>query len=226
MVEETARRRPVRIAVGIAGLALFMYAVWSAYDHQAMMDWLRALRPLPYFAIIAILPAIGIPTTPLYILAGASFGAGVGLIGSWIALAINAALCFWISRWMRPLFERLLRRFDTELPDWSERERGRLRFALGVKLAPGAPASVKQYALGMSGISFGLYMAVTMLISGVYVAAFVVIGESLLDHRPSRIVSAVGVLAVLVVAVIWYRRRKKAGPGQRSTSSPAASAPA
>jgi uncharacterized membrane protein YdjX (TVP38/TMEM64 family) len=106
------------------------------------------------------------------------------------------------------MFERLLRRFRTELPDFSERDRGGLRFALGVKLAPGAPSFVKQYGLGMSGISFGLYMTVTMLVSGTYAAAFVIIGESLLAHRPSRTAIAVVALVLLVAAAFWYRRRK------------------
>ena len=214
MAEDTKRWRAVKIGGAVAVLGVFMYIVWSAYDHEAVMSWLRNLRPLPYFAVIALLPAIGFPATPLYILAGASFGIGVGLVGSWIALAVNAALCFGIARRLRPLFERLLRRFRSELPDFSEREQGGLRFALGVKLAPGAPAFVKQYGLGLSGISFALYMAVTMLISGVYAAAFVVIGESLLEHRLSRTVSAVVVLAVLAAAVIWYRRRKRGGRPQ------------
>jgi len=193
---------------------VFMYAVWSAYDHAAMLAWLHALRPLPYFAVMAVLPAIGIPTSPFYIVAGASFGIAVGLVGSWIALAVNAALCYWIARRLRPLFERLLRRFKTELPDFSERDRGQLRFVLGVKIAPGAPAFVKQYGLGMSGISFGLYMTATMLISGVYAAAFVIAGESLLDHRLGRMSGAVVALAALIAAAIWYRRRKRGASGQ------------
>jgi hypothetical protein len=64
---------------------------------------LHALRPLPYFAMMAVLPAIGIPISPLYILAGASFGIAVGLVGSLVALAVNATLCYWISSRLRPL---------------------------------------------------------------------------------------------------------------------------
>jgi uncharacterized membrane protein YdjX (TVP38/TMEM64 family) len=208
MEERTALWRFIRTGLAVVGLVAFMYVVWSAYDHAAVMHWIRGLKPLQYFTLIALLPAIGFPTTPLYVLAGASFGILVGLVGSWISLAVNAALCFWIARWMRPMFERLLRRFHAELPDISRRERGNLRLALGVKLAPGAPTFVKQYALGMSGISFRLYMTVTMLVSGVYVAAFVVIGESLLDHRPGRTAGALAVLAALIAAAIWYSRRK------------------
>jgi uncharacterized membrane protein YdjX (TVP38/TMEM64 family) len=209
MIERTSRWRALKIGLAVVGLLALMYVLWSAYDHQVLLNWLHDLRPLPYFAVISILPALGFPTTPLYILAGASFGIGVGLVGGWIALAINAALCFWIAQRMRPLFERLLRRFRTELPDKSERRRGNLRFTLGVKLAPGVPTFVKQYFLGMSGISFGMYMAVTMLVSGAFVAAFVVIGESLLDHRPGRTAIALVALAALIGGLIWYQRRKK-----------------
>jgi len=203
------RGRALRIGLAIVGVAVIMYVVWSAYDHRAMMESLHALRPVPYFAVIAVLPAIGFPTTPLYILAGASFGIAVGLVGALIALAVNATLCFWVARRLRPVFERLVRRFQTELPDLSKREQGRLRFALGLKLAPGVPTFVKQYGLGMSGISFGLYMTVTMIVSGVFVAAFVVIGESLLDHRPGRTAVTLVVLAVLVASTVLYRRRRR-----------------
>lgn len=216
MTDQAKHRRLVRIGLALAALAIFMYAVWSAYDHQATMRWLRELRPVPYFAVFALLPLVGIPATPLYIVAGASFGIAIGLVGSWIALAINAALCFWIAHRLRPVFERLLRRFRTELPDLSERGRDNVRFVVGVKLAPGAPTFVKQYALGMSGVSFRLYMLVTMLVSGTYAAAFVIVGESLLDHRPDRTVIAGGALAVLVAVGMWYRHRKKteSGPQQ------------
>jgi uncharacterized membrane protein YdjX (TVP38/TMEM64 family) len=200
-----------------------MYLVWSAYDHASVMAWLDRLRPLPFFVATALLPAFGLPTTPLYILAGASFGVLLGLAISWSAIVVNAILCFFIARRMRPVFERLLRRFKAEMPDFSERKRGALRFVLGVKIAPGPPAFVKNYALGMSGVSFRMYLIVAILFTGVYAAVFVVIGESLLDHRPSNAVVSIGVLAALVAAVVLYRRRKNrpAGPsGHRLESQP------
>lgn len=217
MAATTSHRRYLQIGLAAAALIAFMYLVWSAYDHQAVMAWLQSLRPVPYAIVMALLPAIGAPTTPLYILAGASFGIWVGLLVSWTALAVNATLCFFIARRMRPVFERLLRRFETDMPDFSERQRGGLRFVLGVKVAPGPPAFVKNYGLGISGVSYKQFIAVTMLFTGIYAAAFVVIGESLLDHRPSRAAITIGVLVALVALVMWYRRRKqrRVGPSGR-----------
>jgi uncharacterized membrane protein YdjX (TVP38/TMEM64 family) len=110
---------------------------------------------------------------------------------------------------LRPSLERLLRRFETELPDVSEREQGMLRFVLGVKVAPGVPMAVKNYTLGMSGVSFRLYFIVTMAFTGVYATAFVVVGESLLTHQPSKAVIALVVLAVGAAGVVLFRRRKR-----------------
>ncbi|HWU85757.1 MAG TPA: VTT domain-containing protein [Kofleriaceae bacterium] len=209
MAAEKSPWRFVRLGLAVAALVAFMYLVWSAYDHEAVMAWLHGLRPVPYFAAMAVLPAIGVPTTPLYILAGASFGIWIGVVGSLIALAANLALCFWVARGLRPTFRTLLRKFHAELPDFSEREKGNFRFVLGVRVAPGVPAVLKNYALGMSGVSFTIYMVVAMLFAGVYGVAFVVVGEALLDHQLSRTAIAIAAVAVLAVAVMVYRRRKR-----------------
>ena len=51
-------------------------------------------------------PAIGVPMTPLLLLAGATFGPGIGLLGSLLALALNLTLCYWIANLMRPGLRR------------------------------------------------------------------------------------------------------------------------
>ncbi|HEX3764903.1 MAG TPA: VTT domain-containing protein [Kofleriaceae bacterium] len=183
------------------------YILWSAWDHRAVMAWIRELHPVPFFFAMALLPAIGLPFTPFVMFAGASFGAIVGLIGSLIALAVNLVVCFWIARHMRGPLESLLRRFDCQLPDFRRREKGSLRFVVAVKLAPGVPGFVKHYGLGLAGVPFLEYFVVAMLISGMYVAAFVILGDSLFEHDSRRAVIAIGVLAGMTALVIWLRRR-------------------
>lgn len=184
------------------------YLVWSAYDHQAVLAWLQSLRPLPFFAAAALLPAFGLPTTPFCVLAGAVFGIPLGLAISWSALVVNAAICFLLARRLRPVFTRLLLNTKARLPDFSERKGG-LRFVLGVKVAPGVPAFLKNYTLGMSRVPFRMFLIVVIAFAGLYSAAFVVLGESLLDHQPSRGVIALVVLAALIAFAVWYRRRTK-----------------
>lgn len=189
--------------LAVAGVALLLWSVW---EHLALMDKIERARPLQFFAVMTVLPALGVPITPFFILAGASFGVRLGLIGSGLALAANLAGCYWLARRLRPFFESLLRRFGFELPDLANRSPA--RFAVAVKVAPGVPAFVKNYALGLAGVPFGLYFGLSMLMTGVYAALLVVLGESLLEHNRGRAFWAV-VAVVALALILWLRRRRR-----------------
>lgn len=195
--------------LAIAAAAIFLaWVVWSVWDHAAVMGWIERARPLPFFSALAVLPAFGLPVGPLFVLAGASFGRTLGVIGSLIALAINLIGCYWVARRMRPRLESLLRRFDVRLPDISQGKRSPIRFALTVKLAPGLPAFVKNYMLGLTGIRFRTYFLISMLITGVYAVLLVVLGESLLNHKIDRTVWVVLVVVALAGFAWWAMRRR------------------
>ena len=204
----TSSRRVLKrlaAALAVVGLAL---VVWSVWDHRALMAWIERTRPLPFFSLMAILPAIGVPVTPLFVLAGARFGITIGMVGSLIALAANLAGCYWIARRMRPFFESLLRRFSFRLPNIEKSGKSRIRFVMAVKFAPAVPAFVKHYALGLAGVPFGIYLGLSMLITGVYAVLLVALGESLLDHKIDRAVW-VALAALALVLFAWWRSRRK-----------------
>lgn len=203
----------------VLGLAAMTYLLWSAWDHQAFLRWKEQAGPVPFFAAMAILPAIGFPVTPFFILAGATFGVAVGLGGSLLALAANFSLCFWLARsGMRPAISRLLERFGVELPDFQAGRERALRFVLMVKFTPGVPAFAKNYLLGVAGVPFAMYLAVSMLVTGVYAAAFVVLGESVLEHDAGRAGWAIAVI-VLVAVLVWWLRRRRAPASAGETGS-------
>lgn len=211
--EERARRssswiKPVLAAAALIALAIFLWSVW---DHQAVMEWTRRARPIPFFSLMAILPAFGAPITPFFVIAGATFGATRGLAGSMLALAVNLTLCYAAARALRPIVKRLLRRFGYELPNVAERRKGSVRFTLAVKLAPGVPAFIKHYVLGVAGVPFALYLGLSLLVTGTYAALFVFLGESLLLHDRRRTLIAAAVLGVIALGVcVWRWRRRLA----------------
>lgn len=197
------------VAAAVVGLALL---VWSIWDHEAVLAWMGRARPLPFFATMAILPAIGAPLTPLFLLAGATFGVRVGLIGSGLALAANLVLCYWIARSsLRARLASLMRRFDYEIPDFRGASKDAVRFTLMVKLAPGIPGFVKNYGLGVAGVPFALYFAASMLITGAYAACLIVLGESLFEHELNRSLAAAAIVAALAAGLWWWRRRQGRG---------------
>jgi uncharacterized membrane protein YdjX (TVP38/TMEM64 family) len=193
----------------VVALVAVAFIVWSAWDRDWITKWKQSASPLPFFTGMAIAPAFGIPITPLFVLAGATFGRRVALAGSGLALAANLALCYWIARsGLRRWLVRLLRRFDYELPDFEKKQKGSLGFTLMVKAAPGIPQFVKTYALGVAGVPFLLYFASSMLITGAYGAALIVLGDSLFRHEGARSVAIAAAVVVLALAIWWWLRRR------------------
>jgi uncharacterized membrane protein YdjX (TVP38/TMEM64 family) len=192
----------------VVGLLVLVLMAWMAWNHGLITRWKESASPLPFFTGMAILPAIGFPITPLFVLAGATFGRRVGLLGSFAALAVNLALCYFIARTgLRRWLARLVRRFDYELPDFAVEARGAWRFLIMVKAAPGLPQAVKNYALGIAGVPFWLYFGVSMLFGGAYAVALNVLGESLFRHQRVRSILLVAAVVVAALGVWWWRKR-------------------
>jgi uncharacterized membrane protein YdjX (TVP38/TMEM64 family) len=199
--------RTIVSAVAVVGLVLLLWVVW---DVPATMAALRSAGPVPFFAVMAIAPAVGAPLTPFFLLAGATFGVGVGVVGSLLALGVNLCLCYWIARSaLQRRLESLLRRFDYELPCFEEGGTSAVRFALVVKLAPGLPGTVKHYGLALAGVPFPIYFLVSILVTGLYGGSIVVLGESVLEHDISRALVAGALIVGLGVAVTWWRSRSR-----------------
>jgi uncharacterized membrane protein YdjX (TVP38/TMEM64 family) len=195
------------VAISAIGLA---YLLWVTWDHPNLMVWVREAQPWPFFVALALLPAVGVPTTPFFVIAGASFGTPVGLIGSLLALAFNLVMTYWLARSsVRPRLESLMRRFDYDIPDFRQRGKGSLRFALLVKLAPGIPTFVKNYGLAIANVPFAMYFVLSMLITGAYAAALIVLGESLFEHNVSNAVIAAVVIVALALALWWWVHRRE-----------------
>ncbi|MDX2089824.1 MAG: hypothetical protein SFX73_18350 [Kofleriaceae bacterium] len=204
----------MRRILTVVVIGLVLYLGWALWDYQALLAWLERARPLPFFAAIALLPALAFPMTPLFLLAGATFGVKLALIGTLAALAVNLTLCYVLARGkLRKQLVRALRRFNYDLPDFGAPDRNALRFSVMTKLAPGIPGFVKNYGLAAAGVPFGIYLGVSMAITGAYAAALILLGESLLTHelRP-------GVIAIIVVAVLAFALSKVLKRRRRPTA--------
>jgi uncharacterized membrane protein YdjX (TVP38/TMEM64 family) len=194
--------------LGVLALVAFALLLGSAWRSGALQAWMGGARPIPFFLAVAVLPAFGVPMTPLFILAGATFGRWLGLAGSLIALALNLTGCYWIARsGMRRWLVVLLSRFGYQLPDLTQNDKRTRKFVVTMKVTPGLPAFVKTYALGAAGVPFGLFFFWSMLITGAYVAALALFGASLLEHRPGPGVVAAVVLLGMGIVVWWWRKR-------------------
>jgi len=205
--DEQSRRLPWR---GVLGVLLAVAAAWWVFpriDAAAWMEWKSGMHPLLFFPLMAVLTSIGFPTTPFYLAAGAAFGTRIGLAGTMAALGGHLVLCFWLARsGLRPVLLRWFARTGWSPPEIRPGEGW--AFAFMVKLAPGPPSFAKNYLLAAAGVPFGIYFSVSMLVTGAYATALVVLGESFMDGSGGRAAAALAALVFLSAATVWVRKRR------------------
>ncbi len=189
-----------------------------AVDPRELIARIGALGALPFFAGLAVLPALGAPVLPFYLLAGATFGLAVAIPAAVVAISVNLALSYAAARWwLRPQVVRLVERFGHRVPE--VRPEDHWNVTLLVRITPGPPFFIQSYLLGLAGIPFGIYMAVSAPVSIFLGVAMIVFGESLLSGNAMKIFFAVSLVIVAVVAIRLVRgiagRRRAGGTAAR-----------
>ena len=200
--------RNVLVGCGLAVLVGGGILLVRSVDADALRAWKENAPPLPFFIALAVLPLVGFPTTPFFLVAGATYGMGVGLVGTVAALAVNFLLSYVIAgSALRSLVVRLLAKTKHRLPE-IDAEHG-VRFTLVVRMIPAMPNFVKNYLLCLAGVPFWTYFLLSMGISFAYAAPFVVLGESIFEQDLQEVLIAVAVLALLGAgAKVLYQKLK------------------
>jgi uncharacterized membrane protein YdjX (TVP38/TMEM64 family) len=194
---------------GVVTLGMLAAWLWAAYDwtDYSFWEWTSNVDPWVFFILLAVLPAVGFPTSPFYLLAGATFGTGIALVGSGLSMALYLVLSWWIAHTgMRPWIEARLARTSFKMPELTSPAQA-IRFALLVKMAPGVPATLKTYLLCLSGVAFPVYFWVSLIVSLIYAAIFILLGESVLEHDFGRL-GWVLLAFVLLGGLVWWTRRR------------------
>ncbi len=209
-------RYVVLCLVVLAGLVV--YFVGIDWDFEDFLFRVRDLGPVPFFLALTLLPAIGFPTTPFFLLAGAAFGVWISVVGSILAQGLNLILCYWLAtRYLRGFLERLISRTRYRIPQVKKEHF--VKVTLLIKITPGPPNFLKTYILGLAGIPFGIFFLISLPTSVGYGIGIIVVGDSLLEGNTGQAILGVGILVVLGVGLKMLRdyllRRKvtRASPG-------------
>ena|GEM_PF-1498923 len=146
---------------------------------------------------IAILPGLGLPSSPFLVLCGAL----TEKTGSTAWACLLTAFALWVNAlWMflfaaypgRRIIEGILQRMSKKLPDLPQMQG--VRLAIILRVTPGVPLTVQNYLLGISGISLKNYLLVSIPVMGLWAVGFVVFGEGLLEGDSKMIIVGVGLL--------------------------------
>ncbi len=219
MAEPAPRsNRAFLLKLAVLAVALLAGAVLVArgYDVkgliQQVLGLIRSAGPVVFFTAQALLPAVGMPQTAFSLSAGSLFGAELGMpavvLLSLLALTVNMVLSYWMASYLlRPLCERLIRRFGYEPPQVASGDVTDLIVLL--RVAPGLPFPVQNYLLGLARVPFGKYLLISCLIAGPLNTAFVLFGDALLQGKGRT--ALMSLLVILALAVGAHLLRKHYG---------------
>jgi uncharacterized membrane protein YdjX (TVP38/TMEM64 family) len=175
-----------------------------------MIVLIRDAGPWVFFGAMALLPLIGAPLMAFTMMAGTAFASqmtmGGVLAATLAAIAVNLALTYWLARRaVRPLMERLLKRFGYTAPRVTAENA--LSISLLVRLTPGPPFFLQSYILGLAEVPFRLYMLVSWLCVLPWAVGAVVLGRGLFDGNFKVAAMGLGVIIAAVAAVHLLRRK-------------------
>jgi uncharacterized membrane protein YdjX (TVP38/TMEM64 family) len=182
---------------------------------QAAIQSVGSLAPMLYLLIYSIAPVFFVPGWIITIAGGLAFGAVWGTALTVVGATIGATLAFFVARYLgRDFVARLLKGKFKTLDDQAARHGFQVIFFL--RLIPLVPFNALDYVAGISKVGARDYILGTFLgiIPGTF--AYVYLGSSLTHIYSWQFASAVGLLILLAVVPLLYKRWK----GQRNPLAP------
>jgi len=166
------RKLLVRIAIlvlilGAASLVAWRLGYFRLLGSGGLRRLLDRLHRVPwigpwYIVGFAIVAALGIPLTPLVLLAGALFGFFEGVVVAWVGLVLGTSGAYWIARLIGGAsVSRVLAGHE----DIIAKLHGRSGFLalLRLRAIPLIPSILLDYSAGTARMDYAAYVGATML---------------------------------------------------------------
>ncbi len=149
---------------------------------EAFWVFLKQTNPLLFFGLFAVLPALGCPISPFYLIAPGLYALQWNMLGFGLAMILNISLGYWVAAgFLRPLAEKLVARAGHKVPRIQSSEAGKM--TLIVRIMPGVPFCLKNYLLGLAGVPYKTYMWASWPIELAWALAIVIVGESIFEGK-------------------------------------------
>ena len=206
----------------VAGLVLVIRGVNLIEVRDRCIAAVRDSGPALYFTAMAILPALGVPLLAFTLSAGPMFGQrlGIGIVVllSLGAITVNFILSYFLARYtMRPLIERLMAWLGYTLPKIPEGDITDV--IIIVRVTPGIPFFAQNYLLGLAGVPFRKYLALTCILTWVLCGAFVFFGDALMRGQ-GKIAVITGCLVIAGMATTHLIRKHYSKKKLQHAASP------
>ncbi len=213
------RRNLALLLIPAAISALAVLLLWQGRPEvEYWLGWIldgRAFleaNPWSLIAVLATLPGLGFPISPVLVLFGVVLAPRYGMPAT-LALAFAAqGLC---TTWTYALAAGPLRGLLTgyvlrhrELPELTEGNT--IRLGLFLRLTPGIPYALQNIVLGILGMRLRPYLLVSLPTTSLWTASFVITGGAIFKGQIGWAITGVVILIVLVLATRMWRLKNTA----------------
>lgn len=167
--------------------------------------------PLVFVVVSSLLTVVLFPGPVLSAASGLLFGAVAGTPISIISATLGACLAFSLSRWWaHDAVTELAGPRIMGLRQWVG-DRGFSAILL-VRVAPGVPYSLVNYAAGLTHIGLGTFALATALGVAPRAFAYTTLGGNLTDFGNPMTFVALGVLVFMAILGAWLLHRDRRAP--------------
>jgi uncharacterized membrane protein YdjX (TVP38/TMEM64 family) len=199
---------PIFWVATIAGV-LVTIAVVMFVDLKSLHAYAERLNGAALFALMALLPLVGVPVSILYVVAGAKFGHTWGLVATAAAISIHLTGYWWIAHsWLKQPLDRLFTRTRYHKPQIPEGEY--VPVCLLVSLMPGVPYAAKNYLLALGGVPFRQFFWTCLPAHFLTSSVGIFFGDFTSGFTTGRIIFLVCYAAILSGLSLYVVRRLKA----------------
>lgn len=207
------RTRLVVLAGGLATLFLLL-ALSGSLSADAVRDRVDDAgwaAPAVFIVVSALLTVALFPGPILSAASGLLFGAVAGTPISIVSATLGACLAFSLSRWWaHDAVTELAGPRITGLRRWVG-DRGFSAILL-VRVAPGVPYNLVNYAAGLTPVGLGAFALATALGVAPRAFAYTTLGGNLTDFGNPASLVALGVLVGMAIFGAWLLRRDRRAP--------------
>jgi len=201
--------------VRLAGLAVVVASVFLAValsgslSADRVRDWVDGFGiagPVVFVALSAVLNCVFFPGPLLAAASGLLFGTAAGTPIAIVSATLSAVIAFSVARWVAGDALAELGGSRVQRLAGAVERRGFLA-VLYVRLLPGVPYSLFNYAAGLTRVPLLVFAAATAIGTAPRTFAYVALGGSFGDFgRPETIVAVAILLAMTAAGAVVARR--------------------